>query len=177
MVGQRPLSRQLIEEEIDEAQRLRGWFVNSYAQIEYLLGSFIVTSIGMAEYASLGTDLPHRPKGRIERVRSIATIDGPLRNYADFMLYIVNRFEGWEETRNLLAHGFCEFVFTAEGDRGMRFQKWHREKGKWKPDLKMTRDFRIDDLQKSVREITDISRQAVLNLNGIQQQFGISFDR
>ncbi len=171
------IDMETIQAEIEEAQRLRGWFLNSYAQIEYLLGAFIVTSIGLPYYQELGADLPHRPRARIERIRKIVALGGPLSNYEAFLEHVVNRFLQWENTRNLLTHGFCEFVFTKKGDRGMRFKRWHREKGQLRPDLKRARDFRIEDLQREVRELTALSVEVVNNLEGIERQFGVSFDR
>jgi len=40
----------LIEQRVEEGQRLRGWIANGYAQIEYFLGDIIVRSLQMPEY-------------------------------------------------------------------------------------------------------------------------------
>ena len=166
-----------IESEIEEIQRLRGWFVNSYAQVEYLLGAFIVTSMGIQHYQELGFDLPHRARGRINRIRKIVSLGGPLAVCDPLLEHVIGRFEKLESTRNLLAHGFCKYLLGPNGERAMRFKRWHREKGQLRPDMKRARDFRVIDLRAEVRNVSDLAEEVVRNLNGIEDQFQVSFDR
>ena len=131
--------------ELEEGQRLRGWIANSYAQIEFLLGDLILRCREFPEYANCPPALPHGAPDRVKRVRQIIALGGPLSLFANDLTGMIERFENGHETRNLLAHGFCEYLYTADGDTGLQFQKWHRMPDR--QDARLIRCFRIADLQ------------------------------
>jgi hypothetical protein len=160
-----------IGERIEEVQRVRGWYLSSYAQIEYLLGAFVAVSLGMPEYEALGTDVPHQIAKRIERVQKIAASHGPLSNYEFFIEYILKRFSERSEIRNLLAHGYSEYVCTDRDNWVMRFRKWHRERAQPGKILVLQRDFTLEEFKREAREIGVLAKEVVNSLANIEGQF------
>ena len=144
---------------IEEGQRLRGWIANGYAQIEYLLGDAIVRGLVLPEYAGLGSGLPHGAPDRIKRVRRLLQVQGFFSEFGDEIEGILREFELHHETRNLLAHGFCSFHYTATGDCGLEFRKWHRAPDRH--DARLTRTFRIADLLREKDDIQQLSQRAL----------------
>ncbi len=70
-----------------------------------------------------------------------------------------DRFEANLETRNLLAHGFCEFLHTPAGDHGLLFLKWeHSAKA---DDIVRRRSFRMEDLATQRDEIAALADEAI----------------
>ena len=163
--------QQQIKMIIEEAQRLRGWLANSYAQIEYLLGDLIVRSLTMPEYEQLGSTLPHDAPRRIKRARHIIEAGGWIGKFSQELNEILDNFEKKHETRNLLAHGFCEFLYTPDGDAGMRFSKWHYQPDR--QDARLQRTFRLNDLQREQTELTALASKAVELFFRIHDDLGL----
>ena len=84
------------------------------------------------------------------------------------MLY---SFEKKHETRNLLAHGFCEFLYTSDGDAGMRFSKWHRQQDR--EDARLQKTFRLNDLQREQTELAAVASRAVELFYKIHADLGL----
>ena len=156
---------------INEGQLLRGWIVNSYAQIEFFLGDLIVRSLTLPEYAKLAQTLPHGAPGRIKRVRQILTQGGFFDKFSNEISEIIDEFSNHHETRNLLAHGFCEFHFTKKGDFGLQFRKWHRQEGR--QDALLLRTFRLRDLEAQKIELTALAQRALLLFRRIHDSLGL----
>ena len=163
--------QQQIKMMIEEAQRLRGWLANSYAQIEYILGDLIVRSLKMPEYEHLGNTLPHDAPRRIKRARNIIEAGGWIDMFSQELNEILDNFEKKHETRNLLAHGFCEFLYTPDGDAGMRFSKWHRQPDR--QDARLQKTFRLNDLQREQTELTALASKAVELFFRIHDDLGL----
>ena len=145
--------------EIEEGQRLRGWITNSYAQIEFLLGDLILRCRVYSEYSDCTASLPHGAPDRVKRVRRMLAVPGPISLFADDLTGIIDRFENRHETRNLLAHGFCEYLVTPQGDSGLKFQKWHRSPTR--QDARLIRCFRLADLQAEKESFTTLATEAM----------------
>jgi hypothetical protein len=144
---------------IEEGQRLRGWIANAYAQIEYFLGDLIVRSLGIEAYAGVGGTLPHGSPERIRRVWRILEQDGVFSEFRDEISGIVDEFERHHENRNLLAHGFCDFQFTADNDCGFQFSEWRRDDRR--QDARLQKTFRLVDLKYEQAIIVQLSQRAV----------------
>lgn len=115
---------------IHEAMRLRGWFVNSFCQIEWLLGDLIARCRHYPEYDEHTKTIPHDALKRANKVRAILKKGGPLGPFQSDLMSLIDRFIENHELRNILAHGFCEFLYTRDGQKtGLRFQKFHRADG------------------------------------------------
>ena len=156
---------------IEEGQRLRGWIANAYAQIEFFLGDVIVRSLVLPEYQDIGEVLPHGSPDRIKRVRRIMERDGFFSDYRDELSAVVDEFENHHETRNLLAHGFCEFLYTDDGDCGFQFRKWHRVPDR--QDAILMKTFRLIDLEYEKTIIVELSQRALHLFFAIHDRLGL----
>ena len=156
---------------IEEAQRLRGWIANAYAQIEFFLGDVIVRSLIIPEYESVGQVLPHGTPDRIKRVRRILEFNGIFTEFRDELAGIVDEFEDHHEIRNLLAHGFCEFHYTPSGDCGLKFRKWHRVPDR--QDAQLIQTFRLVDLEYEKAIIVELSQRALGLFHRIHDRLGL----
>jgi hypothetical protein len=156
---------------IEEGQRLRGWIANAYAQIEFLLGDMIVQSLTMAEYQELSKVLPHGSPTRIKRVRKILELEGFFSEFKEELMKIIGEFETHHETRNLLAHGFCQFLFNDTDDCGFQFRKWHRVEGH--QDVMLQKTFRLVDLEYEKAIIVELSERAVKLFFEIHRRLGL----
>lgn len=143
---------------VEEGQRLRGWILNGYAQVEYLFGDIIRLANGMPDYASCHARLPHRVEKRIAKVRELFEIDGSLSAYKAEVDFIIEAFEASQQTRHLLAHGFCTAYHTPDGDFGLEFRKWHRD---GEADRELVRTFRLIDLEYERAQLTNVAEQAL----------------
>jgi hypothetical protein len=152
-----------IEAIIEEATHHRGWISNSYAQIEYLLGDLIIRCRQFPEYEQQTTTFTHSAPKRVAKVRSMLNVDGPLTPYGAEINQVLDAFEGNHEVRNLLAHGFCEFHFTATGDAGLVFRKFERgdvQAGQ-EPDMLVQKTFRLVDMHYHKEQFVDQAQRAL----------------
>lgn len=156
---------------IEEGQRLRGWIANAYAQIEFFLGDVIVRGLAMPEYMEMSRTLPHGSPDRIKRVRRMLECTGFFSDYHDDLIAILDEFEDHHETRNLLAHGFCEFLYTDDGDCGLQFRKWHRMPER--QDAQLIRTFRLVDLEYEKTIIIELSKRALILFFRIHDRLGL----
>jgi hypothetical protein len=107
------------KKDIEEGQRLRGWIANAYAQIEFLLGDLLLRCREFPEYAAETASFTHSAPKRVRQVRKMLEKEGRLTSFAAELTSIIDRFEERHETRNLLAHGFCEYLVTPTGDAAL----------------------------------------------------------
>ena len=156
--------------EIEEGQRLRGWIKNAYAQIEFLLGDFILRCNGLPEYSHLPSTLPHGAPDRVKRVRRILAATGPMQRFDQSLRPLLEEFERGQETRNLLAHGFCEYLYTPSGDTGLQFQKWHRQPDR--EDARLIRCFRIEDMRREKEAFSRLAQRGLELFMIIHEHFG-----
>ncbi|MBT2187215.1 hypothetical protein [Sphingobium nicotianae] len=159
---------------IEQGTHHRGWISNSYAQIEYLLGDLIMRCRVFPEYAEYTKTVSHSAMTRVGRVRSILALDGPMKQFAGEFIALLDAFEGNHEIRNPLAHGFCEFHHTPEGDAGFIFRKFDRVAAAEADDegAYIIRTFRLIDLQYHREQLIDQSSQAIQLFHDIHTAFG-----
>ena len=147
-----PLISDATMRQIEEGQTMRGWIANSYAQIEFLLADLVWRCRSLSEYAELKAAKPSdNATELVKRVKGMLGLPGPLSPYADDLNSIIKRFEHHNWTRNLLAHGFCEYFMTPSGDAAFQFQKWQRGAER-ADDSRTIRQFRLSEL-KAEREV------------------------
>lgn len=159
-----------MERLIEEMQRLRGWISNSYAQVEYILGDIIIRSREWPVYDAQTKTMSHSAAKRISKVRAMLAVDGPLMPFANDLTAIIDRFDERHETRNLLAHGFCEFQWTRSGQAGMQFRKFHRQPDR--DDAQLIRTFAPEALAAERKEFTAVATDAVDLYIRINRHFG-----
>lgn len=146
---------------IEDGQRLRGWILNGYAQVEYLLGDVIRLANGMPQYEACHARLPHRVENRIAKVRELLQVEAFFSGYREELIGIIEVFEASQQTRHLLAHGFCTACHTPTGDFGLEFRKFHRDGD---ADRELVRTLRLIDLEYERAQFTHLADRA-LNLS------------
>jgi hypothetical protein len=147
-----------VKDATHEAQRLRGWISNGYAQVEYLLGDILMKAFELPEYSEFVDRLPHKVGNRIGLIRKILEIDGFFTPLVEEIQWIIDAFELRHETRNILAHGFCTVLHTREGDVGFEFRKWHRDN---QQDIELIKVYRLVDLEYEQAQLIDVSQRAL----------------
>jgi hypothetical protein len=86
------------------------------------------------------------------------------------LVSIADRFEQGHETRNLLSHGFCEFVFTKAGKTGFYFQKFHRQPGR--DEARLARTLTPDAMQQEADTFVALADEALKLFVRIHAHFG-----
>ena len=155
---------------VEDGQRLRGWILNGYAQVEYLLGDIIRLANDMPEYEACHARLPHRVEKRIAKVREILRNKGFFLEHEVEILWTIDAFEASQSTRHFLAHGFCTVYHTPTGDFGLEFRKWHRDGDK---DSELKKTFRLVDLEYERAQFTHVAERALALSQSIHAELGL----
>jgi hypothetical protein len=103
----------------------RGWIVNCYAQVEFLIADIIVKSRKFPEYQHLiAGPVPFGINRRSEVIRKLCE-SGPLHAHRDTVLPLVDRLLKLEETRHFFTHGFLSVHIERGGKRlGMHLRRY-----------------------------------------------------
>ena len=158
------------QQRIDDGQRLRGWLVNSFAQVEYLLGDLILRCRAFPEYEEHTRTLPHGAADRIAKIRAIVAHPGPLDLDADAVRAVIEHLAARQDIRNLLVHGFCTVLYTPKGEMGFHFQKFHRQPDRH--DARLIRTFTLEGLQRERDEQMAFATAAVDCFQAMHQRLG-----
>jgi hypothetical protein len=105
-------------------QQDRGWIVNSYAQVEYLMADTIVRCREFAVYDHLTRTMPYQTSQRATRFARLLEVEGPLSAQRDAFHAVIDHFNEWNERRQFLVHGFATFLWAQNGDAAMRFDRF-----------------------------------------------------
>ena len=87
---------------IDQAAYLRGRYLTSYAQCEFLLADITF---------KVGKRFRYPLNKRVNAAKAMAEGSGPLSPYADDLLPLIENIGAWTERRHWLTHGFMT-MFT-----------------------------------------------------------------
>jgi len=155
---------------IEQMQTDRGWIVNSFAQIEFLLADTIVRCREFPEYAELTAKMPYRLDQRVSRFADMVEADGPLSIERNALRQVVANFRGAEERRQFLVHGFCTFFHTPSGDTAMRFDRFMPAKDD--DALKRSMWFRPKTLKEIREQVIAETAFGLDTLRLLHQQFG-----
>jgi hypothetical protein len=103
----KPLIHQMMEN--------RGWLINTYCQVEFLLADLIVKCRKFEGYSDLSKlQLPFGLNNRIQRVRDLAAAD-PLLKYREQLEALFSGLLEKEEVRHFFAHGYSVINITTDG--------------------------------------------------------------
>jgi hypothetical protein len=120
---------------VDRAAYLRGRYLTSYAQCEFLLADISVKIDNRFRYAL---------DKRINAAKAMAESDGPLNGYAGDFVPLIESIVNWSERRHWLAHGFLTVNHNRKGLLLFEFRRYEERDGK----LTLCQWFAtIDDLQ------------------------------
>jgi hypothetical protein len=159
-----------IKEAIEESQRLRGWITNGYAQIEFLLGDLILRCREFPAYAENTVSIPYGGKDRAKRVLLLLANSGPLDVFAAELNNVIIAFDRQHENRNLLAHGFSQFMYNSKKECWLDFRKLHRDKTV--DNGLLVKQFTLSDLKQEKEETALIAQTAMVLFRDIHSYFG-----
>lgn len=143
---------------MEEGTRLRGWISNSYANIEFLLGDFIHRCRLLDAYRDAAKGFSHSAPQRVAAVRGIIARPGPLDPFVASIARMLDRFIENHELRNLLAHGYCQFIATPNGEVGFRHMLFIRDRsGGGRDDLLWTLDVSLSEMRAHADRLTGLA--------------------
>jgi hypothetical protein len=101
----------------DRAAYLRGRYLTSYAQCEFLLADLSVRVDNRFRYAV---------DKRINAAKAMAESDGPLNSYANDFVPLVEALVSWRERRHWFAHGFMILFRDPKGAHAFEFRRYEQ---------------------------------------------------
>jgi hypothetical protein len=105
----------------DRAAYLRGRYLTSYAQCEFLLADLSVKVDNRFRYAI---------DKRINAAKAMADSNGPLNRYADDFVPLIESIVTWSERRHWFAHGFMTLFRDPKGLHLFEFRRYEERGGK-----------------------------------------------
>lgn len=140
---------------------LRGRYMTSYAQCEFLLADLSVKVDSRFRYAL---------DKRVNAAKAMAEASGPLNTYADDFLPLIENISFWSERRHWFAHGFMTFFTAPDGKHAFEFRRYEQQEG----GLVLLQWFAtIDELQKAADAITRYCSAFVALHHRIYLELGI----
>jgi hypothetical protein len=112
------LPEQWVIDLVDRAAYLRGRYLTSYAQCEFLLADLSVKVDNRFRYAL---------EKRINAAKVMAEASGPLNAYADEFVPLIENITAWSERRHWLAHGFLIFKKGRQGGHLFEFRRYEQQ--------------------------------------------------
>jgi hypothetical protein len=102
---------------VDEAAAIRGWAVQSFAQVEFALAYLVqkASEKWPDQYGPFGRTMPFKPERRPTRVRELLGVDGPLHVHAAEIGRIVEDLSSFEHFRHTIVHGWSDVLIAPNG--------------------------------------------------------------
>lgn len=101
-----------------------GWCLNSYGQIEYLIGDLVWQAWQLEPYRHLAAQMPMAFEKRIRHLDRLFEVDGPLSPYETDLKLLIDRLRALGQPRHMFAHGHCTFVTGPDGAPAMIFRRF-----------------------------------------------------
>ena len=92
---------------IHRGMRSRGWIINSYAQVEYMLADAVLRCRSLPAYQHLPATVPYQPSSRGPRFQAVLDAEGPIAEDRDDLQAVLDTFTAAANRRHILVHGFC----------------------------------------------------------------------
>jgi hypothetical protein len=147
---------------LDRAAYLRGPYLTSYAQCEFLLADLSVKVDNRFRYAL---------DRRINAAKAMAEGSGPLNVYADEFLPLIENIGAWSERRHWLAHGFL--IFRKDSVSGGYLFEFRRYVQQEDGHVLLQWFATVDDLQNAVDAINRYCSAFVALCGRIYLELGI----
>ena len=96
---------------------MRGRYLTSYAQCEFLLADLSVKVDNRFRYAL---------DKRVNAAKVMAEASGPLNAYADEFLPLIENIGFWRERRHWFAHGFMTMFIGRDGNHAFEFRRYEQ---------------------------------------------------
>src|SRR5882757_3694421 len=107
-----------VRELFDRAAYLRGRYLTSWAQCEFLLADLSVKVDNKFRYPL---------DKRISAAKAMAATDGPLSAYSDDLLPFLQSMDTWRERRHWFAPGFLTFVRDPKDRHVFEFRRYEEQ--------------------------------------------------
>ncbi|RTE92751.1 hypothetical protein [Bradyrhizobium sp. LVM 105] len=109
---------QWVRDLIDRVAYLRGRYLTSYAQCEFLLADLSVRVDGRFRYAL---------DKRVNAAKVMAESGGVLDAYADEFVPLIENIHSWSERRHWFAHGFLIFTQDKKKNHLFEFRRYEQQ--------------------------------------------------
>ena len=125
----------------DRAAYLRGRYLTSFAQCEFLLADLSLKVDNRFRYML---------EKRVNAAKAMAESNGPLNRYAEEFVPLIEHISDWSERRHWFAHGFITFWMDRKEQHVFEFRRYEERDGR----LQLLQWFAsIDDMQNAVDAI------------------------
>ena len=142
---------------VKQANLLRGAYIGSYAQVEFLLADICVKAWELPEYKHLRTKFPYRAESRVRAANALFACAGPFAQYREEVHGLFDELLRIEEFRDFMAHGLLR-IDSRRKDFSLNLRMYRPEK----EGLKIgTIDIPITDLAHAVQKIVPFTHRFV----------------
>ena len=145
---------------VGQVQLMRGAFIGSYAQVEFLLADICVKTWEIPEYASLKAKFPYRAESRIKAANALFESNGRLAKYREEVRGLFQELLRFEEVRDFMAHGLLR-IDTRSQDFSVHMRMYRPVKG----------GLQIGTLDMPVMELAGAVQQIVPFTHGLVTTF------
>jgi len=121
----------LTKEAVENVLLYRGAFVAGWANVETSLIELAIRASLSEHYRSVRDAYPSKLKTRLAYLRTVFDLPGPLANYSSIGNAVLDRFEKYQDFRNMMAHsrmtimpdwGATFHFFRAKSDREITYR-------------------------------------------------------
>jgi hypothetical protein len=142
---------------VKQVNLLRGAYIGSYAQVEFLLADICVKAWELPAYKHLRAKFPYRAGSRVKAANALFGCAGPFAEYREEVRGLFDELLRFEEFRDFLAHGLLR-IDTKRNDFSLHFRMYKPEKD----GLKIgTIDVPVIDLAHAVKQIVPFTHRFV----------------
>lgn len=142
---------------LKQVNLLRGAYIGSYAQVEFLLADMCVKAWELPEYKHLRAKFPYRAESRVKAANALFACTGPFAKYREEVHGLFDELLRFEEFRDFMAHGLLRInVHRTDFSLHLRMYKPAKE------GLKIgTIDIPVNDLAHAVQQIVPFTHRFV----------------
>jgi hypothetical protein len=152
-----------IKKAVEQANLLRGAYIGSYAQVEFLLADICVKAWELPEYKHLRVKFPYKVESRVKAANALFAGDGPLAKYRKEVLGLFDELLRFEAFRDFMAHGLLRI--------DVQRPNFHLHLRMYKPEkegLKIgTINISINDLANAVQQVVSFTHHFVTLLRRV----------
>ena len=142
---------------VKQVNLLRGAYIGSYAQVEFLLADICVKAWELPAYKHLCAKFPYRAGSRVKAANAIFDCTGPFAAYRKEVRGFFDELLRFEELRDFLAHGLLR-INTRRRDFSLHLRMYKPEKD----GLKIgTIDVPVIELADAVKQIVPFTHRFV----------------
>lgn len=107
---------------------LRGAFIGSYAQVEFLLADICVKAWPRPQYQHLRSKFPYQADSRVKAANALFESAGPLSKYLAEVDGLFEKLLRYEEFRDFLAHGLMRVEVEGKNKATIQLRMYRPEK-------------------------------------------------